>query len=456
MASFVKYFILVFVALLFNSCKSDTPANCTFENIRGKWLFVEGKREFNNTLDCSNFNDVDAKHVFYVTLDFPNLAFDTLGHKGFWTIIYNQGFEVVINYRKYFAFSAYKQDSQNRTINYCNQTLPGWSHDVLGNNWACYKGYKKSNQPPVEMFLENSRSNSVTDLFSPSFISEINKVQSSWSAAMYPELQNMTIHDLVRRAGGTKSRVSSVPTTTSVNRRLKKAVASLPDSFDWRNVSGINYVSPVRNQGSCGSCYAFSSLAMLESRLQIMTNNSLKVQFSPQDVVSCSEYAQGCEGGFPYVIAGKYAQDFGVLPEECYPYEGHDGKCFEKNCKRYYVADYKYVGGFFGGCNEELMKLDLVKNGPLTVAFEVYPDFMFYKSGIYHHTGINLRYNPFHEVNHGVLITGYGIDSQTGEKYWIVKNSWGTTWGEQGYFRIRRGNNECNIESMAVSAIPIP
>ncbi|GFQ88117.1 dipeptidyl peptidase 1 [Trichonephila clavata] len=102
------------------------------------------------------------------------------------------------------------------------------------------------------------------------------------------------------------------------------------------------------------------------------------------------------------------------------------------------------------------MKIDLVENGPVTVAFQVYPDFMLYKGGVYHHTGIGSRFNPFHLVNHGVLITGYGIDNNTGEKFWIVKNSWGTAWGEGGYFRIRRGINECNIESMAVSAIPIP
>lgn len=102
------------------------------------------------------------------------------------------------------------------------------------------------------------------------------------------------------------------------------------------------------------------------------------------------------------------------------------------------------------------MKLDLVKNGPLTVAMEVYDDFMLYKSGIYHHTNLAVGFNPFHLVNHGVLIVGYGISNETGEKYWIVKNSWGESWGEEGYFRIRRGTNECNIESMAVSAKPIP
>ena len=72
---------------------------------------------------------------------------------------------------------------------------------------------------------------------------------------------------------------------------------SLPDEFDWRNVDGKNYVSPVRNQGNCGSCYAFGTLAMFEARVRILSNNTKTPVLSTQDVVSCSEYAQGCEGG---------------------------------------------------------------------------------------------------------------------------------------------------------------
>lgn len=103
------------------------------------------------------------------------------------------------------------------------------------------------------------------------------------------------------------------------------------------------------------------------------------------------------------------------------------------------------------------MKFELVSNGPIVVGFKVYKEFMQYAGGIYHHTGLgDLRFNPFEETTHAVLVIGYGIDNVSGEKYWIVKNSWGTTWGEKGYFRIRRGNDECGIESDAVAAMPIP
>ena len=90
--------------------------------------------------------------------------------------------------------------------------------------------------------------------------------------------------------------------------------------------------------------------------------------------------------GFPYLIS-KYAEDFGLVDEECFPYEGKDSPCHEKPCPRQFGTGYHYIGGFYGACNEELMRIELVKNGPIAVSFEVYSDFKSYKGGIYHHTG---------------------------------------------------------------------
>lgn len=449
----MKFLIIWGIVNIISSIKGDTPANCTYGEIQGEWIFLEGERESKSSIVCSNFSGPIA-NTLHINLRFPNVALDNYGNKGFWTIVYNQGFEIVINYRKYFAFSYYEEDKEGNFTSSCDRILPGWSHDVLGNNWACYTGHKRESSNYTESGHKGAyRSRAIPF---ERLVHQINRVQRSWKATVYPDLLNLSMDALIKKAGGLKSQVARPPKTVPVPLNIKLIALELPEQFDWRNVNGVNYVSPVRNQGECGSCYAFSSLAMLESRLRIMTNNTLKVSFSPQDIVSCSKYSQGCMGGFPFVTAGKYAQDFGAVSEECYPYKGHDYSCNRKHCKRYYVANYKYIGGFYGGCNEELMKIDLIENGPLTVAFQVYPDFMLYKSGIYQHTRILLRFNPFHLVSHGVLITGYGIDNNTGEKFWIVKNSWGTNWGENGYFRIRRGTNECSIESMAVSAIPIP
>merc|ERR1712142_371710 len=118
------------------------------------------------------------------------------------------------------------------------------------------------------------------------FINEINFVQSSWKAAVYPEYEERTYGHILKQSGyhnGPLQRPTKVSTFSQ-----KEKFSYLPKSFDWRNVDGIDYVSPIRNQGNCGSCYAFASMAALESRIRILTNNVQKPVFSPQDVVGCS------------------------------------------------------------------------------------------------------------------------------------------------------------------------
>ncbi|XP_054160421.1 dipeptidyl peptidase 1-like [Oppia nitens] len=454
---------------------ADTPANCTFEDIRGVWLFQESETTSDSREVCNGSQPLINKRK--IALMFPNIAVDQYGNKGHWTIIYNQGFEVVITGRKYFAFSDYEQHGTNVT-SYCHRTRPGWSHDVLGHNWACYIARRittdSSSSRETKTYRIQRLIGSEESLFrqNPETIRTINTIQSSWTAKHYHHLEGRPMKEIYRMKGGHKSKILSPPSAAPVTEEIRQMASQLPDSFDWRNINGVSFVSPVRNQGSCGSCYSFSSVGMIEARIRVLTNNTEQLTLSPQDVVSCSTYAQGCEGGFPYLIAGKYGQDYGFIPEECFPYRGVDGQCKEKQCRRYYIASYDYVGGFYGGCNEELMRLSLVKNGPISVSFEVYDDFMSYSSGIYSHTGVShrsgsndimlmdsvvgVRYDPFAITNHAVLAVGYGADPKTGEKYWIVKNSWGNGWGENGYFRIKRGSNECNIESIAVEALPIP
>ncbi|KAG5837097.1 dipeptidyl peptidase 1 [Anguilla anguilla] len=436
----------------------DTPANCTYEDLVGTWIFQVSEGGRDRGINCTTMGP--SVKTVTVNLQKLSVASDDLGNTGFFTLIYNQGFEVVLTDYKWFGFFKYKQEGSEVT-SYCDQTLPGWVHDVLGNNWACFVG-KKVTAVPRRTSVSNHPDFKQSLLFqrpykhNHDFVRTINAVQTSWKATAYSEHESFTIEELIRRAGGRDSRIPSRVKPAPVTAEAAKLAAGLPEHWDWRNVNGVNYLTPVRNQASCGSCYSFATMGMLEARIRIRTNNTQTPVLSPQQVVSCSQYSQGCDGGFPYLI-GKYIQDFGIVEESCFPYIGSNSPCDVKpGCLRHYTSEYHYVGGFYGACNEAAMMAELVRDGPMGVAFEVYPDFMHYKEGIYHHTGLTDEVNPFELTNHAVLLVGYGKCHKTGQKYWIVKNSWGTGWGEDGFFRIRRGSDECSIESIAVAAMPIP
>jgi C1A family cysteine protease len=161
------------------------------------------------------------------------------------------------------------------------------------------------------------------------FVAQVNAAQDWFTVKAYPEFEGLTIADLQRKRGGssTVSLRDTLPPHAKEVKKSTKPKRDIPTSFDWRNISGTNFVSPVRDQGSCGSCYSFGSAGMMEARIRIASNNQQQPIISTQDIVSCSEYAQGCEGGFPYLIAGKYGRDFGLLEEACYPYQGMDSAC---------------------------------------------------------------------------------------------------------------------------------
>lgn len=454
------FVVVVLFSSLIPIAKPDTPANCLFDDIVGTWTFYIGSGGHDRKLICSDDQPFSISRKTRIKLYFPNLAFDEKGNNGTWTMIYNQGFEIKINNQKMFAFSQYLKIGE-KYVSICHEIKTGWVHDTDGTNWACYKGSKelqKADIKRMKKFVPNipqpAASSFLNRLYqaNPDFIKTINKKQNSWRAGHYPQFQNMSLRQIQQRAGFQVT--LPFPPSAPVTRKLEEAAQKLPKHFDWRNVNGINYMSPVRNQGNCGSCYVFSSLAMHEARIRIATNNSKTTIFSTQEPVSCSEYSQGCDGGFIYLLGGKYGEDFGFIADDCYPYHAETGTCKPSNCSRHYTGEYGYIGGYYGACNEPLMMLELVKNGPIGVAFEVYQDFFNYKGGIYHHTGLLDKFNPLEVTNHAVLAVGYGEESKTNEKYWIIKNSWGDAWGENGYFRIRRGTDECGIESMAATALP--
>jgi len=232
---------------------------------------------------------------------------------------------------------------------------------------------------------------------------------------------------------------------------LQRPVADFPKSWDWGNVSGQNFLEPVMDQADCGSCYAASSVRMLTARHKITTNNTKAIPWSINFPLQCSEYNQGCKGGYGFLLA-KWSDDVGLLPATCMPYNTQ-GSCklecdLKKVGKRYRAANHRYVGSFYGHANEQIMMEELVANGPLSVGIEPDDDFMYYADGVYRSSSTK-KYNindEWTQVDHGVLLVGYG--EEDGQKYWKIQNSWGPDWGEDGFFRIIRGVDESAIESM--------
>jgi len=256
-----------------------------------------------------------------------------------------------------------------------------------------------------------------------------------------------------------------------------------PKSFDsetnWPQCAKV--ISDIRDQSMCGCCWAFGAASAASDRLCIATNGTATVPLSAEDVCFCSS-SDGCQGGdistpWDYigsagaVTGGQYkgsgpmgkgfCQDFSLVHchhhgpqgKDPYPAEGAAG-CPEQTSAQCpskcdaaataphsnFTADkWSFEGGTQSANGEDAIMQAIMTGGPVETAFDVYDDFENYVSGIYSHVTGKMG------GGHAVRIVGWGVDS--GTKYWKVANSWNPYWGEKGYFRIKKGNNECGIEN---------
>jgi C1A family cysteine protease len=210
-------------------------------------------------------------------------------------------------------------------------------------------------------------------------------------------------------------------------------IVGAPASLDWRS-NGGNFVTGVRNQGGCGSCWAFAATAALESSvLRAQNTPGIDLNLSEQVLISCGSSgghdAGSCAGGAVYPsYASDYIRDTGLPLETCYPYTASDGSCGSA-CGTYQSATYQIASWAYVATTSPTVSAirdALVSYGPLATTMDVYEDFYSYTNGVYSYaTGV-------YEGGHAVLIVGYSDADQ----YFIVKNSWGAGWGESGYFRI--------------------
>lgn len=245
-------------------------------------------------------------------------------------------------------------------------------------------------------------------------------------------------------------------------------VTDLPKSWDWRDVNGKNYVTWDKNQHIpkyCGSCWAQGTTSALSDRISILRNASWpEIALSPQVLINC--HAGGtCNGGNPGLVY-EYAHRHGIPDQTCQAYQAKNLQCDQfaicetcwpskesftpgvcepiKKFAKYYVSEYGSVSG------AERMKAEIYKRGPIGCGVHATSKFESYTGGIYS------EHVMFPLINHEISVAGWGYDEETDTEYWIGRNSWGTYWGENGWFRIQMHHNNLGIEQDCDWGVPLP
>lgn len=267
---------------------------------------------------------------------------------------------------------------------------------------------------------------------------------SSWTWA---QVKRMLLRNYPRR--------ERIPDAVIANMKMTQS-NDIPESFDART-AWPQCLKPIRDQGKCGSCWAVSGASTLTDLFCVGSKGAFNKTLSPQDMVSCNWYNMGCNGGM-LPTAWFYLKHTGIVDESCFPYVSGTGmvpKCPTKcndsgdfKPRKHFAKTYHHLGSMFQP-HERPTKIAqyIMTHGAAQTGFSVYQDFMTYKSGVYRHTTGSFL------GGHAVKILGWGKDPSMGD-YWIVANSWGTSWGNEGYFWIARGNNECGFEADAYSGEP--
>lgn len=263
---------------------------------------------------------------------------------------------------------------------------------------------------------------------------KINEKSFSWSAGatsvsgLPPDARRMLLGLVVPEEE--KKRVQEMMIEEDARLAEQGKIFASSSSWDWRSVSGKDWTTPIRDQAGCGACVAFATVAMIESGLEIFRRNpGLNPDLSEADLFfrGCGSC---CASGWNFAPALNYAQSSGIPDEACFPYDSDQSRsCPDRDKRIIRITSWRTLS------SASQAKEWISRKGPLISGLHIYDDFFFYQGGIYKNA-----YGG-HVGDHAVCIVGY--DDAGG--YWICKNSWGTGWGERGWFRIAYG--ECGLGS---------
>jgi len=310
----------------------------------------------------------------------------------------------------------------------------------------------------------------ITKQMRANIIDTVNSGKGTWVAGENSRTSGMSYDQVARLCGAKKSGRKLLPVQTAI-------AASIPDAFDARTAwPSCKTIGEIRDQSDCGSCWAFGAVEAASDRVCIATNGTQQLHLSAEDLVSCCGFqcGDGCNGGYPEgawswfttdgVATGGNYNDFswcrayslapcdhhttgqyGPCPSGIQPTPSCQKSCDSQSTygTKYSSDKHKFASSYSVSSDPRAIQTEIMTNGPVEAAFDVYADFEAYKGGVYQHT------TGQYLGGHAIKILGWGVDN--GTPYWLVANSWNEDWGEQGYFRIKRGSDECGIEDDIVA-----
>lgn len=318
-------------------------------------------------------------------------------------------------------------------------------------------------------------SNSFLELNSPldheNLAKYINSVQTQWVAGVNSRFENKSMSDIKKLLGALKTpKEKRLPV-----KKLLTAV-NIPASFDSREAwPSCTSLKEVRDQSTCGSCWAFGAAEAMSDRICIASGQTRQDRISTEDLLSCCDSCgNGCDGGYPsaawdyfaktgLVTGGLYGDTNWCKPYSMPPCDHHvSGKygpcsgesptpqcvytCQSSYPKAYHDDLHFASNSYSVNSNEADIQTEIMTHGPVEAAFQVYEDFPTYKSGVYQHTTGGFL------GGHAIKIIGWGVENNS--PYWLVVNSWNEGWGDHGTFKIKRGSDECGIEDEVVAGVP--